>query len=166
MKIAIDSREKPHAIVKIREYFDKHGIKHFVNKLPVGDYMDFDYPRISIDRKQSLLEVAKNVCQDHERFRRELLRAQDLDIKLILLIEHSHTIKTLSDVRHWRNPRRIVSPYALEGYALYDRLLTIQNKYKVPIYFCTKRETGAKIIELLQNNGKPYEITIKNNKED
>ena len=66
--IQIDSREKARAIVKILHSFDSVGVKHFVSKLPVGDYMNFDSPRLIIDRKQNLLELCGNVCQQHKRF--------------------------------------------------------------------------------------------------
>lgn len=73
MIIQIDSREKAKAIQKIVAEFDRMGIKHPVSKLMVGDYMNYDNPRLIVDRKQNLTELCSNVCQDHERFRRELL---------------------------------------------------------------------------------------------
>ena len=54
MVIQIDSREKARAIKKIVEEFDRKGIKHPVSKLMVGDYMNYDNPRLIIDRKQNL----------------------------------------------------------------------------------------------------------------
>lgn len=145
----IDTREKPKAIESIISTFGKNNVKWFRSKLVVGDYCDFENPRLAIDRKQSLQEVCGNLCQGHERFRNELLLAKDLGIQLILLIEHSRNIQTLSDVRHWVNPRLKVSPQAMTGWALYDRLCTIKHKYNVPIYFCEKKDTGKRIIEIL-----------------
>lgn len=159
MTIQVDTREKPKAIEKIIEHFDKAGVKHFRSKLVVGDYCSLDNPRLAIDRKQNIGEICTNICQQHERFRAELLRAQDLGIKLIFLVEHSRSIKALSDVRHWENPRRTVSPYALEGLELYKRLRTIEDKYCTRFYFCQKHETGQQIIELLEY-GKLYQIKI------
>ena len=101
MTIQIDSREKPKAIQKILADFDKTGINHFVSKLPVGDYMSFDNPRLVIDRKQSLQELCSNVCQQHKRFRAELIRAQEIGIKVVLLCEHGGKIKSLEDVKEW-----------------------------------------------------------------
>ena len=46
---------------KILEEFDRQGVKHPISKLMVGDYMNYDNPRLIIDRKQSLLEVCSNV---------------------------------------------------------------------------------------------------------
>ena len=76
MTIQIDSREKARAIQKIVEEFDRCGIKHPVSKLMVGDYMNYDNPRLIIDRKQNLTELCSNVCQDHARFRRELVKVE------------------------------------------------------------------------------------------
>ena len=106
MIIQIDSREKARAITKIVETFDCHGIKHPVSKLMVGDYMNYDNPRLIIDRKQNLSELCSNVCQDHERFRRELIRANENGIRMIFLVEHGKDIKRLEDVIWWENPRR------------------------------------------------------------
>lgn len=73
MDIQIDTREKQRAIRKIIKTFDENGVKHFSSKLLVGDYMSLDNPRLIIDRKQNLQELCGNVCQQHERFKKELL---------------------------------------------------------------------------------------------
>ena len=57
MNIQIDSREKARAIRKIVAEFDRQGVDHFVSKLYVGDYMNYDNPRLIIDRKQDLTEL-------------------------------------------------------------------------------------------------------------
>lgn len=147
MTVQVDSRERKFDHVKAA--FDQLGVKWFVSKCVVGDYVSLDNARLAIDRKQNLAELVGNVCQEHDRFRRELLRARDLDIKLLFLIEHGDNISELSDVRHWRNPRCAVSPYAMEGWELYRRLVSIENKYGTTFYFCTKEHTGEWIIKLL-----------------
>ena len=80
MTIQIDSREKARAITKILTEFDSQSIKHFISKLPVGDYMSFDNPRLIIDRKQNLQELCGNVCQQHKRFIAAIMRAGELAI--------------------------------------------------------------------------------------
>lgn len=149
MTIQCDSREKPKAIQAILKQFDAAGVNHFVSKLPVGDYISLDNARLSIDRKQNLAELACNVCAQHERFRAELVRANSLGIKLIILCEHGQGIKTLDDVRDWINPRLKTSPYALDGPNLHKRLLTISIKYGVQFEFCIKAQTGKRIMQLL-----------------
>ena len=150
MNIQIDSREKAHAIQKILSTFDQHGIKWFVSKLPVGDYQSLDNPRLAIDRKQNLSELCGNVCQQHERFKAELIRANQFGIKLIILCEHGGSIRSLQDVMSWKNPRLKESPMAVSGERLYKILSAMSAKYNVDLVFCDKRQTGAKIIELLE----------------
>lgn len=106
MTIQIDSREKARAIKNIVAEFDKQKINYFTSKLYVGDYMNYDNPRVIIDRKQNLTELCANVCQQHDRFRAELLRAKEAGIKIIILCEHSKDIKCLEDVIWWQNPRK------------------------------------------------------------
>lgn len=164
MDIQIDSREKARAIRKIVKTFDESGVKYFSSKLLVGDYMSLDNPRLIIDRKQNLQELCGNVCQQHERFKRELLRAMDAGIRLIILIEHGQGVNSIEDVYFWKNPRKhevrfrtvngkreryVVSAKAVDGDQLYKSLCTIRDRYNVQFEFCEKKDTGKKIIELL-----------------
>lgn len=164
MQIMIDTREKQHAIKRILSEFEKHGIQSISSKLYVGDYMSLDNPRLIIDRKQNLQELCGNVCQQHERFKRELLRAMDAGIQLIILVEHGQGINNIEDVYFWKNPRKhevrfrtvngkkeryVVSTKAVDGNQLYKSLCTIRDRYNVRFEFCEKKDTGKKIIELL-----------------
>ena len=161
MIIQIDSREKAKAIQKIIAEFDRQGIKHPVSKLIVGDFMNYDNPRVIVDRKQNLTEICSNVCQDHDRFRRELLLAKENGIQLIILCEHGKDINSLEDVIFWKNPRsekrkkidgkwQTVHTNAMKGDVLYKILTTLQEKYGVLFEFCDKDETGKRIVELLE----------------
>ncbi len=136
----------------IKSTFEKQGITYFISKLPVGDYMSLDNARFAVDRKKDLLEVCGNVCQDHKRFIAELKRAQEYGIKLVFLIEHSNKIKSLDDVRNWENPRLKKSPMAVSGERLYKILSTMEKTYSTKFYFCSKAETGQRIIDLLNGN--------------
>lgn len=165
MDIQIDSREKAKAIRKIIKTFDEEGVKYFSSKLLVGDYMSLDNPRLIIDRKQNLQELCGNVCQQHERFKKELIRARDAGIQLIILVEHGSDIKSLEDVHFWKNPRKheirwkwengkrvryVVSAKAVDGDQLYKSLQTIRERYGARFEFCEKKDTGKRIIELLK----------------
>lgn len=154
MTIQIDSREKTHAIQKILAEFDKGGVKWFISKLPVGDYINLDNPRVAIDRKQNLSEICGNVCQQHKRFKAELEHANKYGIKLIILCEHGKDITCLSDVIQWQNPRLKESPLAVSGERLFKILSAMSAKYSVDFYFCNKSETGKRIIELLTEETK------------
>jgi len=150
MIIQIDTREKPQAIEKILKEFDLQEVKYIRSKLYVGDYMNMDNPKLIIDRKQNLTEVCSNVVQQHDRFAKELKKAKDAGIHLIILVEHGANIKELKDVVNWQNPRLKVSPNAVSGERLYKIMKTMAEYYDTEFLFCTKAETGKKIIELLE----------------
>lgn len=175
MTIQVDSREKARAIKKILSEFDRQEVKYYVSKLFTGDYMSLDNPRLIIDRKQNLSEICANVCQDHVRFRNELIRAQENGIKLIILIEHSNKIKSIDDVENWENPRRkkrvwvedrlitdedgneyweaghweTIETKAMTGKTLAKVMRTMERKYGCKFMFCDKLHTGQRIIEIL-----------------
>lgn len=149
MNVIVDSREHAKAIKKILAHFDEVGVKYLISKLPAGDYMSLDNARLCIDRKQNLSELCSNVCQQHDRFRAELERANEHGIKLIILCEHGGKIKSLEDVLSWTNPRLKESPLAVSGERLYRILSTMSKKYDVDFVFCDKRNTGKEIIRIL-----------------
>lgn len=151
MIIQVDTREKARAIQKILAEFDKQGIKYFSSKLPVGDYISLENAKLAIDRKQNLLELCNNVCQQHKRFIAEIERANEYGIKLVILVEHGGKIKSMDDVLDWENPRLKESPLAVSGERLYRILTMIQNKYGVEFRFCSKQITGKRIVEILSD---------------
>ena len=163
MTIQVDSREKARAITRILEHFHASRVKYYISKLYIGDYMNLDNPRVIVDRKQNLDELCGNVCRQHERFRAELIRAQENGIRLIILCEHGHGIKSLDDVLFWRNPRARTKKLingrwvwteqkVMHGDTLYKILCTMQRKYGVSFLFCDKGETGRRIVEILSND--------------
>lgn len=164
MVIQIDSREHKKEYERITKQFDNEGVKYFRSKLYCGDYQSLDNAKLCIDRKKDLQELCGNVCQQHERFKNELIRAREAGIQLIILCEHGEDIKTIGDVFFWENPRKhqirwktvngkkiktVISEKAVDGYQLYKSLCTIRDRYGVRFEFCTKDETGKKIVELL-----------------
>lgn len=150
--IQIDTREHAGQVERIESQFDSLGVKHFRSKLYVGDYQSLDNPRLVVDRKKDLQELCGNVCQQHERFRAELIRAQEAGIQLIILCEHGGSIKSLEDVYFWENPRRRTSPGAISGQRLFKVLSTMKEKYGVRFEFCDKRQTGRRIVEILTDD--------------
>lgn len=153
MRIVVDTREKPRAIVRIMRTFEAEGVEIVRRALPFGDYCDPDRPGIVIDRKQNLLEVAQNCVNDRARFLREIERANRAGWKLIILVEHSNRIQTLEDVIGWNNPRLKVSPLAVDGPRLYRIMHAMGNRYGFEWAFCDKVHTGRRIIELLESDG-------------
>jgi hypothetical protein len=152
MTIQCDTREHSEQIERIEKQFDDLGVKHFRSKLYVGDYQSLDNPRLVVDRKKDLQEIAGNVCQQHERFRTELIRAQEAGIQIVILCEHGGQIRSLEDVFFWDNPRRRASKGAISGQRLFKILSTMKDKYGVRFEFCDKRQTGRRIVEILTND--------------
>lgn len=147
--IFVDTREKPHAIQKILAHFEREGREVIRQKLDVGDYMLSPDGRISVDRKQNLLEVTANLCQQRGRFAAECIRAKNSGVQLVILVEHGGRIKTMEDVQAWRNPRLDVSPYAVSGPRLYQLMKEFESRYGVQWAFCSKQQTGKAILQIL-----------------
>lgn len=148
--IQIDTREKPRAIRRIIQAFEDAGVAYISSKLYVGDYQRLDNGLLVVDRKQNLAEIATNLTQQHERFRAELERAKRAKIRVIVLCEHGGQIRTLEDVAEWKNPRLRESPGAITGERMAKIMRTMSERYGVEWRFCDKRQTGRKILEILQ----------------
>ena len=167
MDIIVDTREHDSEWERIKSQFDNLDVKYYRSKLFVGDYQSLDNARLVVDRKKDLQELCGNVCQQHERFKAELVRAMDAGIKVVILCEHGKDIKSIEDVFTWVNPRStrtvwkkingrmtrtIEQTKAVTGTSLYKSLCTIRDRYNVTFLFCTKDETGEKIVEILSND--------------
>ena len=150
--LLIDSREKPKAIRSIVKYFDSIGLVHETSKLFIGDYQDFNRPQIIVDRKQNIAELAKNCTADHERFRRELQRAQKANTTLVVLVEQNRYkdrdrwihIETIEDLMLWESPHTTI-----RGEKVYRVLRSWMAKYPLRVEFCDKRNTGRRIYEII-----------------
>lgn len=140
--IIVDTREKK--IAHILEYFDQHGIEYAVRKLDCGDYMTDQNPHLSIDRKQNLDELAGNLCSKDNRFWREIRRAHDANIRLVVLVEHSNRIKHIDDVKNWKSKYSRVT-----GRQLANAIYRINIAYGVDVLFCDKKHTAERILEVL-----------------
>lgn len=144
MKIWTDSREKPQAVKGILAWFDRHGIEHERTALKTGDYMLDGQPDLIIDRKGGLGEICMNLCSpDKVRFYKEVRRAHDQGIRLVILCEQ-YGVKSLADVAAWKNPYGRVS-----GRQLQDKIYKLEIGYGVPVLYCDKRSTGRRIAEIL-----------------
>lgn len=151
MIIQIDTREKDRAIKKIIAEFDRQGIKYISSKMFVGDYCDLSNPLVIIDRKQNIAELAQNATSQHDRFKRELLRLDEIGGKMYILVEQDKIdgvkIRSLEDVMMWK-PRfgKII------GLQIYRILSAWQHKHNIEYVFCSKANTGKEIIRLLEDS--------------
>lgn len=133
MKIIIDTREQ-----KPLE-FQHHFITEVVRqKLIVGDYMvmfkDGYIPPISYERK-SLSDLVGSLSKGYKRFRKEIIRAKENNIQLIIIIEGSLT--------------RIIKGFPESqrcGEEIFQQLNTIKVRYGVPYIPLNNREEISKYI--------------------
>ena len=145
--IYCDTREKKNQ--HILRYFDKYRIPYTVRKLDTGDYMDSDNNRLTIDRKQNLDELRGNLFSpDKSRFWREVRRAKADRIRMIVLVEQGGEIQSLKDVPKWKGKYTKVT-----GYQLYNEICRCHIAYGVEFFFCDKRTTGKRIVEILTKEG-------------
>ena len=151
-RIIVDTREKPHAIQSILNYFEANGYEYEKKKLDYGDYMNPERPEIVIDRKQTIAELAKNCTFESGRFRREIDRAKNDGAHIIILVEQNRymdrgewiRVDKLVDIYLW------TSPYTqVRGEKVYRILSDWVRKLPISVVFCDKRSTGRIITELL-----------------
>jgi len=144
-----DTRQQKGKHKNIHAYCEKMGIEIIRQALNVGDYQIAGNGSISVDTKQSVLELASNVFQEHSRFRDECLRAQRCSIQLIVLIE-----EVLPDggLRKWKSPigRDGLPLSRINPTTLRKAMITMQAEYGVKFRFCDGRSTGKIMIEYLK----------------
>ena len=144
--IQVDTREKSNDFIE--QYLDEVGIPFYRSKLFVGDYIYRCSPYFVVDRKKNMSELYGNITTQHKRFREECKRATDCGIHLVILIE-DEDLRTLEDVKNWKNPQRKYSKKALDGNEIYKRLDTMRIRYDIEFQFCTHDQYAETVIALL-----------------
>ena len=94
MWIIEDSRQQAGKHELKHKAWADHGDKLIRCALPFGDYMAV--PPVSVDTKASMQEVAQNIggsSAEHNRFRRELIKAQEAGCHLYILVENDEGIR-------------------------------------------------------------------------
>lgn len=152
-----DTRNKETKHENIGIYLSNIGIPIKRKKLLVGDYMRSDDDSISIDTKSGMPEICMDLGVENSRFRREMIRANEMGIKLIVLIEDGR-FQSISDVVKWKNPNYNKSKLYMSGQELAKRMRTAQISYGVEFRFCRKCDTGKTLIQILSKHKNEVEI--------
>ena len=142
--LIVDSREKGHkAILK---YFNSIGQDYIISKLDYGDYMYYKNNSVVIDRKDSLLEIAGNLCHttSHQRILREIQRSKYDGCKEFIFLIAESKIKSVDDIKNWSSSHTKVS-----GKTLLKIMVTMSKKYGVKFIVCPRKKMGEKILEIL-----------------
>ena len=148
---------------------DKHAAKHEAwaaegvalirSKLAFGDYAL--PPAVSIDTKRSIFELAQNIEQQHQRFKRELIAARDAGCLLVVLTENDAGVRSLDDLARWRESatefaRRRNAQRRIEGSRLAKACSTMQARYGARFEFCSPDEAARRIVEILMEEGRRH----------
>lgn len=153
MWIIEDTRQQKDKHTTKQAWFIDNNIQLIRCKLPFGDYAL--PPRVAIDTKKGLEEIAGNICGDreeHQRFKRECIAARDAGCHLIFLIENDDGITDINQVHFWRNPRTPFNPKCVQGERLEKAMKTMSERYGCEFLFCQYSETAKIIVELLRRN--------------
>lgn len=150
MIIVEDSRQKKGMHELKHAHFEQMGVRLIRNMLPFGDYAL--PPSISIDTKANMEEIASNIGTDHKRFKNECIAAKEAGCQLIILVENTNGIASVSDVHKWVNPELVYRPRAITGERLQKAMMTMSERYGVRFEFCKPEEAAERIIKLLGVN--------------
>lgn len=159
--VVMDTRERNGKKDHILSAFEQHGIQVIRHGLYVGDWTLLNDMSVCIDTKTGgMQEVYSNCVTEHIRFRNECKRAQHVGIRLIILVEEDG-IASIEDVPRWVNPRAIIYQRKkeagedvpiippLSSARLCCIMKTMTENYGVEWMFCSKDQTGQRIMELL-----------------
>ena len=125
-------------------------------KLPTGEVINFK-DKIVIERKADLNELCCNFFdkKDEEgktRLERELDRAKEQGMKVILLVETDNMHNKILSSKHFRFDKASkVSPKAFNSI-----LRSLQAKYDISIEYCDKKDSARLIHDILYYHAREY----------
>lgn len=144
----------------INYYIQEKGLKvgdyTIAVKLPTGEVINFK-DKIVIERKADLNELCCNFFdkKDEEgktRLERELDRAKEQGIKVILLVETDNMHNKILSSKHFRFDKASkVSPKAFNSI-----LRSLQAKYDISIEYCDKKDSARLIHDILYYHAREY----------
>lgn len=143
-----DSRQKRGKHEEKRMYFADQGIIVKRAQLPYGDYMIM--PSIVVDTKSGIVEIAQNLCgnaSERNRFTEEMKGAKLAGIKLVFLIE-TNLIDEISDLYDVK--MKLHSGKVVRGEQLATAMSICKARYGCEFQFCSPKEAGHRIIEILE----------------
>lgn len=152
-----DTRQKPGKHCAKEEWWESNGVPTVRSKVPFGDYCLA--PARSVDTKRSIYELAQDIDQEHDRFRRELIAARDAECELTILVENDEGIRSIADLAGWSEPtwhldmRKKMSgnkkARRIEGSRLAKACATMEQRYGARFEFCGAEESAEAIVAIL-----------------
>lgn len=152
----VDTRQQADKHRAKHDAFERAGYRLVRTKLYVGDYQ---LPRggRAVDTKRSIQELAMDVQRDHERFRREMLKALDVGMELWVLTENRDGVRSLADLERWEEaPRDLLKRKGggarpIDGAALAKACRTMHERYGARFAFCRPDMAGAAVMYILES---------------
>lgn len=151
MWIIEDTRQQKDQHEEKHRWFNDNDIQIIRCKLPFGDYAL--PPKVAIDTKKGLDEIAKNICgnkAEHQRFKRECVAAKEAGCKLYFIIENDIGITSIDQVHTWNNPRSIYQADCVQGPRLEKAMKTMSERYGCKFLFCSYSKTAEIIKRILE----------------
>jgi ribosome-associated protein len=149
--IVEDTRQKADKHENKHDYWNAAGVDWLRSALPFADY--WPTPRIAIDTKQDIQEIAMNMCgagKEKKRFREECKKARDAGCKLVFLIEDSR----------YSGPEDLIgkkifihSGQILPGDQVAMAMRMHEERYGCEFRFCSPEDAGRLIVEILEQEG-------------
>lgn len=148
MVIIEDTRNKTGKHEKKHHYWQAAGVGWLRSALPFGDY--WPTPKVAIDTKQDIQEIAMNMCgaaSEKRRFREECKKAQQAGCKLIFLIEDKryNVPDDLLGGKVWLH-----NGQTIPGDQVFTAMRMHEERYGCEFWFCDPEESGRVIQELLE----------------
>lgn len=150
MIIFEDTRNQLGKHEELNKQLEELGVTVIRSKLYVGDYARMDNMKICVDTKKDYKEIANNICgSQHTRFRNDCIRAQQANIRLIILIEEAVPIE------EWTSPKKRNGQPICQAkpQVLRKAMATMSEKYGVEFRHCKKSETAKTLIEISKEEG-------------
>lgn len=153
LAIIEDTRQKADKHKAKHNFWADIGVTYMRSALAFGDYIKA--PSIAVDTKQDITEIGMNMCgngKEKHRFAAECNKAKDVGCKLVFLIEDKR-FKDISDL--YGKQIHLHNGMTIPGDQLATAMHTMSGRYGCQFMFCDPKDSGKRIIEILEaDNGK------------
>jgi DNA excision repair protein ERCC-4 len=112
-----------------------------IKGLKTGDYSIEGYEDTFAIERKSLMDLFGTLGKGHDRFKKELERAKELDYFAILVVG------TYTQMKSKKFPGAYHS--GMKGFVIAQSLFTIHIKYGIPIFFAQDEKEGRELIKEL-----------------
>lgn len=141
MMLLIDSREQLPL-----EFPKMVGVESIVVALPVGDYSAIhkEVRDLTVIERKSVPDLFHSFTSEYDAERAKILKAKELGLKYIVAIEAT-MLEILKGHAFWKDGQ--MQEHKCTGISMVKKLMTIQRKYEISIWFCSSRREMAMRIQ-------------------